>query len=177
MTGALHEDGLADTFDGMGGGRTREKALDIMKDSRLGTYGALALILALALKAYSLMTIVPTLIPLTLLVGHSLSRLSTVLVIATSRYARKDGTGKSVSGRVSMANWVIALLTSAIVMAAWLALHQPLSLICGCAGLVVGHILMRLFFERKLEGYTGDNLGAVQQTSEIGFYLGLVAWA
>ena len=64
ITGAFHEDGLADTFDGIGGGLTRETALQIMKDSRLGTYGTLALIIALAIKFAAMIAIPQTLIPL-----------------------------------------------------------------------------------------------------------------
>ena len=59
---------------------------------------------------------------------------------------------------------------------AWGVIEPPIALAYGMGGLVLGHLIMRLFFEGKLGGYTGDTLGAVQQTSEIGFYLGLLAW-
>ena len=176
LTGGFHEDGLADTFDGVGGGLTSEKALLIMKDSRLGAYGALALIMALALKSAALITLVPALIPLALVAGHALSRLSSLLVIATSRYVRDEGTGKPVAGGASAASLVVALATGGVIVFAWCVLHAPVALACAGVGLLAGHLLMRLFFEPKLGGYTGDTLGAVQQASEIGFYLGLVAW-
>ncbi|MEM8987516.1 MAG: adenosylcobinamide-GDP ribazoletransferase [Pseudomonadota bacterium] len=176
LTGAFHEDGLADTFDGVGGGQTREAALRIMKDSRLGTYGAAALATALALKAGALMTLPAALVIPALIAGHGLSRLSSVLAIATGRYVRDEGTGKPVAGGVAPAGLAVAGLTGAAILAAWLYTAPPIALVYAIIGLIAGHIAMRAFFERKLGGYTGDTLGAVQQTSEIGFYLGLAAW-
>lgn len=176
LTGAFHEDGLADTFDGIGGGVTRERALEIMKDSRLGTYGTLALIVAFALKASALMATSPSLVMLALIVGQGLSRLSSVMVIATSRYVRDEGTGKPVAGGISAAGLIVVGLTGLALIAFWWAFYAPIALLWAVGGLLTGHVLMRLIFEPKLGGYTGDTLGAVQQVSEIGFYLGLVAW-
>lgn len=176
LTGAFHEDGLADTFDGIGGGHDRETAMTIMKDSRLGTYGTTALVMALAVKFASLVALPDLWIIVGLISGHCLSRLSSVLVIATSRYARFEGKAKPVAETLSGASlFVVALTCIGIVAAA--AYFIPLSAIgAGLVGAAAGHIGMRLLFERKLGGYTGDTLGAVQQVSEIGFYLGLVAW-
>ena len=176
ITGAFHEDGLADTFDGIGGGLTREKALQIMKDSRLGTYGTLALIIALAIKFAALIAIPQTLIPLAFIVAHGLSRLSSVLVIATSEYVRREGTAKPVAEAASATSLIIALASGALLIGLWSIWLPLFALISGLVGLLIGHALMRLFFERKLGGYTGDTLGAVQQASEIGFYLGVLAW-
>ncbi|MEM7781646.1 MAG: adenosylcobinamide-GDP ribazoletransferase [Pseudomonadota bacterium] len=176
VTGAFHEDGLADTFDGIGGGLTQARALEIMKDSRLGTYGTLALVIALALKATTLSLLAATTVPLALIAGHGLSRLSSVLVIATSTYVRGEGTGKPVAGGITKVGLLIAVLTGGAVVAAWLVWQTPIALAGALGGLFVGHVSMRLFFERKLGGYTGDTLGAVQQASEIGFYLGLLIW-
>ena len=176
ITGVFHEDGLADTFDGIGGGVTRERALEIMKDSRLGTYGTLALLTVLAVKVIALTALPLMLIPIALIAGHGLSRLSSILVIATSRYVRDEGTGKPVAGGISTGGLLIAGLTGLAFVAYWLAFYSPLALLWAGGGLLLGHCLMRLFFERKLGGYTGDTLGAVQQLSELGFYLGLVAW-
>lgn len=177
VTGAFHEDGLADTFDGIGGGLTREKSLEIMKDSRLGTYGTIALVFALALKAAALLALTPGLIIAGLIAGHGLSRLSSVIVIATSRYVRDEGTGKPVAGAISLPSLAIALATGGVIVVAWCAAQPAAGFLWALFGLLAGHVLMRLFFEPKLGGYTGDTLGAVQQASEIGFYLGLVAWA
>ena len=176
LTGAFHEDGLADTFDGVGGGLSREKALAIMRDARLGTYGTLALVTALALKISALIFLAPDLVIAALMAGHGLSRLSSVLVIATSRYVRDEGTGKPVAGGVSPTSLMIALGTGAAVIGIWCVFLTPMALAWASGGLLLGHLFMRMFFEPKLGGYTGDTLGAVQQMSEIGFYLGLVAW-
>lgn len=176
ITGGFHEDGLADTFDGIGGGHSRDKALEIMRDSRLGTYGTLALIVALGLKALALSALTPVLICVGLIWAHGVSRLSSVLVIATSTYVRDEGTGKPVSKGISKLSLVVACLPVFVVLAAASMVLAPIALVWGISGAVIGHILMRLFFEPKLRGYTGDTLGAVQQASEIGVYLGLLAW-
>ncbi|MEO0400688.1 MAG: adenosylcobinamide-GDP ribazoletransferase [Pseudomonadota bacterium] len=176
VTGAFHEDGLADTFDGIGGGLNREKALEIMKDSRIGVYGSSALIMALTLKAAALMALSTTLIVPALIAGHALSRLSSVFVIATSSYVRGQGVGKPVADGVSAPGLMFSALTGTIIIAVWCISQPALAVAYGVGALVVGHISMRLFFEPKISGYTGDTLGAVQQASEIAFYLGLAAW-
>lgn len=176
LTGAFHEDGLADTFDGIGGGHDRDQSLAIMKDSRLGTYGTLALITALAIKFLSLAALPSTWIITALVTGHGASRLSSVMVIATSAYARADGKAKPVADSLSGSSLIIASVTglAGIAVATY---FLPLAAIgFAIVGLIAGHVGMRLLFERKLGGYTGDTLGAVQQASEIGLYLGLVAW-
>jgi len=176
LTGAFHEDGLADTFDGIGGGQDRDQALTIMKDSRLGTYGTLALVIALAIKFMSLIALPSFWILAALIVGHGLSRLSSVLVIATSRYARTAGKAKPVAEGLSATSLIIAVLTGLIgLVVAAQVLPFP-AIAAGFIGLTAGHVGMRLLFERKLKGYTGDTLGAVQQASELGLYLGLLAW-
>lgn len=176
LTGAFHEDGLADMFDGVGGGLTRERALEIMKDSRIGTYGAAALILALALKAATLAAMPALAVVLALVAGHALSRFSAVLVIATSAYVRDHGTAKPVAEGVSPESLLIATTTAlALVLALAIGLGIMAALL-GLAGLAAGNWAMRRVFERKLGGYTGDCLGAVQQGSELGFYLGVLAW-
>ncbi|WPB85608.1 adenosylcobinamide-GDP ribazoletransferase [Sediminicoccus rosea] len=176
LTGAFHEDGLADMFDGVGGGLTRERALEIMKDSRLGTYGTAALVLALGLKVALLAAMPPSVVILALILGHGLSRFSSVLVIATSAYVRDHGTGKPVADGLSRESLVIATGTALVL---WLGLALglgPVPALLGLLGLALGHWGIRRVFERKLGGYTGDCLGAVQQGSELGFYLGLLAW-
>lgn len=176
VTGAFHEDGLADTFDGIGGGHTREASLEIMRDSRLGTYGTLALVAALALKAATLTALPAHMLLYAFPAAHGLSRLSSVLTIATSRYVRAEGTGKPVAQGLSLPNLLIAGVTGAAILLVWSLVLPAAPMLFGLAGLAIGHVAMRTFFEFKLNGYTGDTLGAVQQASEIGFYLGLLAW-
>ena len=176
VTGAFHEDGLADTFDGLGGGHTREQALTIMKDSRLGTYGTLALVIVLAIKVTTLSALPLAHIIVALVAAHGLSRLSSVIAILTSQYARETGTAKPVASGLSLVGAVVATTIGAATLIGS-AVFVPLTALgWACAGLVLGHIGIRLLYERKLGGYTGDTLGAVQQISELGFYLGWLVW-
>lgn len=175
LTGAFHEDGFADACDGLGGGTTRDRALEIMRDSRLGTYGAAGLGLMLAARVVALTALPGGLVPVALVAGQALSRASAVAAIATGHYARDHGTAKPVQegvdagGRRMVAMVSLAVILGAAVWLPWAALAG------GLAGLVLGHLAMRRTYQRKLGGYTGDCLGAVQQCSEIGFLLGLLA--
>jgi adenosylcobinamide-GDP ribazoletransferase len=175
-TGAFHEDGLADMADGIGGGPTRERALEIMKDSRIGTYGACALAICLGLKAAVLFSLPAASVGAILITGHGLSRFSSVMVIATSRYVRGEGTAKPVAAGISPAGLSVAALSGAFLLACLGATAGWQAALCAALGLGIGHFAARAVFERKLRGYTGDCLGGVQQLSEVGFYLGALAW-
>ncbi|MEO0413069.1 MAG: adenosylcobinamide-GDP ribazoletransferase [Pseudomonadota bacterium] len=176
LTGAFHEDGLADTFDGIGGGQTREAALEIMKDSRLGTYGTLALGMTVAAKIAALAALPNMTVLTALMAAHALSRLSSLVVLRTSQYQRAYGTAKPVSDGMSNASLFVGATFSAF----WtipLYLSSGMGLItCGLAGMAAGHIGARAVYQRKIGGYTGDTLGAVQQLSELGFYIGAATW-
>lgn len=176
-TGGFHEDGLADLFDGLGV-MTRARMLEVMRDSRLGSFGALALLTVLALKVAALTAMAASTAAVALVAGHALGRLSSVLVIATSRYVRDAGTAKPVADAVGPGGLVFAVLTGAGAtgVAAMLAGLPVMALAAGLAGAAIGHGLARALFERRLGGYTGDCLGAVQQLSETGLYLGVLAW-
>jgi len=174
-TGCFHEDGLADACDGLGGGATRDRALEIMRDSRIGTYGAAALGTTILGKVLTLAALPVALVPWVLIAGHAASRASSVLVIATSVYVRDHGTGKPVLEGVSGASLGLALGTGAAAVLSLALVAPPATIVGGLAGLGAGHVLMRARFERRLGGYTGDCLGAIQQMSEIGFLLGVLA--
>ena len=174
-TGALHEDGFADACDGLGGGVTRERALEIMRDSRLGTYGAAGLGLLLAAKVLALAATPPEVVPWLFVAAHAASRASAVLAIATGTYARDAGIARPVADAVAPGSLALALVTAAAAVGLMLVTAAPVVLVAGLAGLAVGHVAMRSVYERKLGGYTGDCLGAVQQTSELGMYLGVAA--
>ncbi len=176
LTGAFHEDGFADACDGLGGGATREQALEIMRDSRLGTYGAAGLGLMLAGRILALAALPPVAGAVTLVAAQALSRASAVLAIATGRYARDHGTAKPVQEGVAPRDLAIALATAAAIAALTLLALPPMALLAGLAGATLGHLIMRAYYARKLGGYTGDCLGAVQQCSELGFFLGVLAW-
>ena len=175
LTGAFHEDGLADMFDGVGGGRTRERSLEIMKDSRIGVFGALALFAALAIKI-AVLTAFPVAVTVMMLVaGHGLSRWSSLLVIASSRYVREEGTAKPVATGIGSASLIVATVFALGCLAAVSVVSTPGIAAATLLGLVAGHAVSRLFYERKLGGYTGDCLGATQQMSELGMYSGVLA--
>ncbi len=174
-TGAFHEDGFADTCDGLGGGATREQSLEIMRDSRLGTYGAAGLGLMLAAKVLALAAAPAALIPWLLAAAHAASRASAVVAAAGAGYVRDAGTAKPVAAGVAPGSLALALVTAAAAVGGLWFVTAPAVMMAGLAGLVVGHLVMRGLYERKLGGYTGDCLGAVQQTSELGLYLGAAA--
>ncbi|GGO80632.1 adenosylcobinamide-GDP ribazoletransferase [Marinobacterium nitratireducens] len=167
LTGGFHEDGLADVCDGFGGGSTAAKTLRIMKDSRLGSYGALGLLLVMALKLTSLLYVANVLVAL--LVGHSLSRFVALSLIRTEAYVREDLLSKSrpLARRISDSELLIAALPVLVCLlllppAAWIVLL--LTQLALRAGLV-------WLFRRKIGGYTGDCLGATQQLSEVLVYI------
>ncbi len=175
LTGAMHEDGLADTADGIGGGRTAERALEIMRDSRIGVYGVLALGLILAVRVFAVAGVPPWTGFAVLIAAHGLSRWSVVIVIATAGYVRSSGTASPVSGPVSQVSHLAAGGAAlACLLLVGLA-ASPLAAFGALGGLVCGHVAIRAFFQPKLKGYTGDTLGATQQVSEVGAYLGLLA--
>ena len=171
LTGAFHEDGLADFYDGVFGGLTVERRLEIMKDSRVGTYGVLALLAVLGLKFAALLSVPPVSVPLILVAGHGLSRVFAVSFIYTHDYARSSG-GKVqvVAQGLSLPALGLALLIGVLPLL-WL----PINVLW----LLLPLLLLRLWLARtltsKLGGYTGDALGAAQQLSETVFYLGVAA--
>jgi adenosylcobinamide-GDP ribazoletransferase len=172
-TGAFHEDGLSDTVDGLGGGWEKQRILDIMKDSRVGSYGAVATVLALLGKFTLLAALDPALLPLALLAGHAVSRFCATLLLAGMDYARDDQLSKAklLANRLSGGALLVAL---AFVLAALVWLPWPQA-VAGCALAALATLWLAGKFKRWLGGYTGDCLGAVQQVSEIAFYLGLLA--
>ena len=174
LTGALHEDGLADTADGLGGGATREHALEIMRDSRIGAYGGLALGLTLGLRIAALAAMPAPLAATTLVAAHGASRASAVLVVATSRYARAAGAGSFTAGGLSRRRLALALATAVLCLAlVALAAGWPPAL-GAFTGLALAHLASR-GFDRRLCGYTGDTLGATQQLGETALALGVLA--
>ena len=172
-TGAFHEDGLSDTADGLGGGWDKARILAIMKDSRVGSYGVVALVLALLGKFALLSGIDAALVPAALLAGHAVSRFGATLIMATLDYARDEESSKSrpATHRPSLAS---LLLAAGFALLPLLLLPLAKAL----AGIVLAALAatwLAAKFQRWLGGYTGDCLGAVQQVTEILFYLGLMA--
>ena len=174
ITGAFHEDGFADFCDGFGGGYTKEKILTIMKDSRIGTYGSIGLVGMLSVKFLSLTAVDLKLIPLILVSGHALSRLMPVLVIFASEYARADLESKSkpIGKKGKTTDLLIAIFFGLF----WLAFLPLVFSAIIVPALLLVTVVFRRYIVGKLGGYTGDCLGALQQLSEVIFYLGLIAF-
>ncbi|WP_047540827.1 adenosylcobinamide-GDP ribazoletransferase [Methylotenera versatilis] len=186
LTGAFHEDGLADSADGIGGGWEREQILTIMQDSRLGTYGAVALFLMLIAKFQTLSHLNPILIPLALIAGHALSRLWGVLLMATLTYTKPAGKAKPLATQLSMQHLAVATAFGLLPLISILGLlivsnHSQLIIIKFILLALLPSFIIWLWWRAKLMknlgGYTGDTLGAAQQLTELAFYMGVLAWS
>lgn len=179
LTGAFHEDGFADACDGFGGGWTKEKILEIMKDSRVGTYAVVGLIVLLGLKFSLLQALTPFIqnqpyfVLLTLISAHALSRFMAVTVIFTHTYVRftNDSKSKPVAETGSKITLLIAAAFALIPLVVLsFTLNQP-ELLAIIPILYLIKIMLARYFTKWIGGYTGDCLGATQQVCEIGFYL------
>jgi adenosylcobinamide-GDP ribazoletransferase len=172
VTGALHEDGLADTADGFGGGRDRDEKLAIMRDSRQGSYGIIALILTIGLRAAALYTIAePVEGALALIAAHAASRAALAPALYLLRPARDDGLGAT-AGRPGLATTLIAIAIGAIVALGALGpVRGGIALILTAAAVAGTAMLAR----RQIGGYTGDVLGAFEQVGEIVMLLAAAA--
>jgi adenosylcobinamide-GDP ribazoletransferase len=173
ITGAFHEDGFADMCDGFGGGMTAERVLEIMKDSRIGAYGAIGTICMLALKLTTLAMLPPLAAVGALLVAHPLSRLMATSLIWRLDYARAEGKAKPLAQKMSGGEFTVAAFTAALPVAAVLVLRwlPPVALLAGLIAAAIATIWLARMFMRRIGGYTGDCLGAVQQVTEVMFYL------
>ena len=171
LTGALHEDGFADTCDGFGGGWSPEERLRIMKDSRIGTYGALGLVFLLLLKFFVLLQIETAILPWAWLAGNTLSRFVSISQLRFLDYVQdaaksKSGPMTEFSGVDLIVNAVFGLLPLLFIgNQVWVALPA----------VAIVWWFLRMYFKRKLGGVTGDCLGATQQLSEVVFYLCLAS--
>jgi adenosylcobinamide-GDP ribazoletransferase len=177
LTGAFHEDGLADTADGLGGSHERERALEIMKDSRVGSFGAAALMLALAAKCSLLAVLAVHSAPgviTALLAGHAVSRFWPLVLVHTMDYAGDPAASKSKPlaeridrrGLLWAALWCLPALALMVVADGVPFLVLALALSAGAL------FAFRAMLRHRLQGFTGDCLGAAQQVCEIAFYLG-----
>jgi adenosylcobinamide-GDP ribazoletransferase len=175
-TGAFHEDGWADTCDGLGGGWDKAQALTIMKDSRIGSYGTVGMVLMLLAKAAALIELGADddlSVASALLVAHPLSRLASTSLIHLLPYVREDETAKSkpLAHRLSGVELAIATAFGLLPLA---LVAPPEALGASLAAVAVTAWAARVFI-RRLGGYTGDLLGATQQLSELACYLGILA--
>ena len=176
ITAALHEDGLADTIDAFGGGWSIERRLEIMKDSRIGTFGALALGFGVALRVAALAQLPLWAGALALVATHAAARATPGFVIGAMRYAGEtDGKKVSYAETPMHSDEVWFALISAAIGALPLAFMSVSSVLFG---VLLGAALaaaLAMWSRRLIGGYTGDVLGAIEQTFEIGFLLGVAA--
>lgn len=175
LTGAIHEDGFADFCDGFGGGYTKQRILEIMKDSSTGVFGALGIIMVLAIKFTALLNIPIHLILPVLIIGNSLSRMCSISFTYTHAYAREDNTSKS-SVFIKKPNLLelISIMGFGIIPFAFLPEKYSIISLLLIIPVYLLKILLGVYFKRKIGGYTGDLMGATQQLCEIAFYLGFI---
>jgi len=172
-TGALHEDGLADSADCLFGGATPARAIEIMKDSRIGAYGVLALVVILGLKAAALASLAPLTGALALIAAHGIGRAAAVAAMRATPYAPE---GRPTRWTPTEGGVRTGELLVAVAIATWpLALLAPAAALAGLVGAVLGGSALAAFAQRRLGGHTGDVLGAVEQLAETGFLLGVTA--
>lgn len=190
LTGGFHEDGLADVADGLGGSYQRERALEIMKDSRVGAFGAMALVLVLLCKValLALLGSVELLdadeqpfafsgwyICAALWAGHVISRGLPLVMIRLLPHVGDTATSKSkpLADQIASSGLLIAFAWCFGALALASLALSAINLLVACSFAVVALLAMLRFFKRRLQGFTGDCLGATQQVCEIAFYLGL----
>ena len=173
ITGGFHEDGLADTADGLGGGCTRETRLAIMKDSRIGSFGALALGVSALLRVALLAGLSPPLGALVLVAAHGGARAAAVAVMAALPYAGAPEAAK-VAPPTQGVRWSEAVLACAI-GAAPLLLLGPARALLGLALAATAAIAVAMTARRLIQGITGDVLGAVEQVAEVALLMAAAA--
>lgn len=176
LTGAFHEDGFADACDGLGGGWQKAQVLEIMKDSRIGSYGTVGIVLLLLAKAAALTALAassPSTAAAALLVAHPLSRLASTSLIHFLPYVREDESSRSkpLARRLDRGELGCAAASglAPLLLVGW---TPALAVLIAVA--LTTFWLARMF-QRRLGGYTGDLLGAAQQASELACYVGLLA--
>ena len=171
-TGAFHEDGFADSCDGFGGGWDKPQVLAIMKDSRIGSYGSIGIILMLLAKFCALIEINEALLAPALLAAHAASRLASTALIHALDYVREDDSSraKPLAQRLGRGELALAALfgLAPCLLLPWADALLGLTL----AALVT--LLAARYFVRRIGGYTGDCLGATQQLAELAIYLGIL---
>ena len=183
-TGAFHEDGFADVCDGFGGGWTKEKILMIMKDSAIGAYGAIGLVLLFLLKfkllsesivlfqVYDSMAVFKIL--LLFISAHSLSRLVAISIVFTHQYSRDDASSKSkpiakqYTWKEVLGSFFFGLIPLILFS------YFDLKILYAIIPVFIARYFLARYFQKWIDGYTGDCLGATQQVCEVVFYLSIL---
>lgn len=172
ITSAFHEDGLADMVDGFGGGWTKERILEIMKDSSIGTYGVLALVLSLGIKYISFMHIPMDIIPVLFITSHVFSRSLAVSLMYDLDYVRiEDSKAKSFTKKMSVFEAFVIIFIGIVSLLFFNNYYVFISII----PIVIVRLYIRRFYKKWIGGYTGDCIGAAQQIFELVFILSVLA--
>jgi adenosylcobinamide-GDP ribazoletransferase len=162
LTGAIHEDGLADSADAFGGGGSREEVLRILRDPRLGTYGVISLVLTAMTRVAALATLGPWTALAALPAIHALARGAAVGAVALLPPATEDGLGAAYAGQVSSRRARLAVVGALLIAGATLGWWSiPSAFLAAAAGFLVGLVALR-----RIGGVTGDVLGAIEQLVE-----------
>ena len=166
LTNGFHEDGLADSFDGFGGGWTKDRVLEIMRDSRIGTYGTLALIFVSLSKLTFLLSLPPGQLWRWLIVAHTAARWTILPLCAWLPYARVEGQGKLVAKQVG----ALEVVTATIILLLVLILVSWQGALAALLVTTLVTLLSGLYYRARLQGITGDCLGATNQFTEVALY-------
>lgn len=168
ITGALHEDGLADSADGLVGGWSKEQALEIMRDSRIGTYGGIAIALSLLWRFVLIRNIAPARLPGILICAHVLCRWTALPLSFFLPYARpEDGLGGYIAGRLPLSSFIWGTVFAVLSVIAVLRRES----LCAWLTAIALTVTSAFYFRRRIQGVTGDCLGAVNQVTEIAIYM------
>jgi len=170
ITNGFHEDGLADSFDGFGGGWTKDSVLEIMRDSRIGTYGTLALIFVVLGKLVFLSSLPQGQIWRWLIVAHTAARWTILPLCAWLPYARVEGQGKLVAKQVG----VLEITTGTVTLLLVILLLPSQAMFAALLVTTLVTLVSGLYFRARLQGITGDCLGAANQLTEVGLYVAAV---
>ncbi len=172
LTGGFHEDAFADVCDAFGGGWNKERILEIMKDSCIGAYGTLGMVMMVGTKIFSLTEVPVWHIPFTIICAHSLSRLATVHYLFTHEYVTDNDKSKSkpMAKKISISRLLFALITG---IAPLLLFWNPWVFIV-IIPVFIAKVWMASYFKKWVGGYTGDCLGSVQQVCEVCVYISMV---
>lgn len=172
LTGALHEDGLADFFDGFGGGKSKEQILAIMKDSHIGSYGVISLIIYFAFLSSLLVSLSVELACCAILAGDPTCKYIASFITARLTYVRKEEESKSkmIYNRSTIMPILLGLIVSAALMMFWMGYHYFMA----AAVPVILFFLLTQFMKRKIGGYSGDCCGALFLLCELAFYMAVL---
>jgi len=177
LTGAFHEDGLADAADGLFGGYTKERRLEIMRDSRIGTFGGIALVLSLALRWQALVVLGPSIAAWVLPAAHAGARFSSLLLARALPYGREGAPNKPIADGIGAVEATVGGAVTAAALLAWVIAGGPIAPALAAIASALVIVGCGRLFAARIGGITGDCLGAANQVVEIAILLVAVAFA